>query len=149
MTAAVSWRAMFVIDAALAAALIAAALALSRVGVPDGAVRLTRWPATGGCFATAGRCCSACIVLVEGAAFFGGTGYLGALLHDEYGVGLAGVGLILMLDGAAIFVTSRLIGRIAPMLGEAPPDPRRWRSHGRRVPGRARVRYAGRRPFRP
>ena len=58
------------------------------------------------------------LVLVEGAAFFGGTGYLGALLHDEYGVGLAGVGLILTLDGAALFATSRLIGRIAPLLGE-------------------------------
>ncbi len=58
------------------------------------------------------------LVLVEGAAFFGGTGYLGALLHDEYGVGLAGVGLILTLDGAALFAASRLIGRIGPRLGE-------------------------------
>lgn len=52
------------------------------------------------------------LVLVEGAAFFGGTGYLGALLHGEYGLGLAWVGLILTLDGAAIFATSRLISRI-------------------------------------
>jgi predicted MFS family arabinose efflux permease len=58
------------------------------------------------------------LVLLEGAAFFGGTGYLGALLHDEYGVSLAGVGLILTLDGAAVFVTSRLIGRVRGVLSE-------------------------------
>jgi predicted MFS family arabinose efflux permease len=118
VTAAVSWRAMFVIDAALAAALI----------LPLWRYRGSVSPTASSGDPLAGhrrllrdrRAMLLCvIVLVEGAAFFGGTGYLGALLHDEYGVGLAGVGLILMLDGAAIFVTSRLIGRIAPLLGEA------------------------------
>src|SRR5262249_57126690 len=57
-------------------------------------------------------------VFVEGAAFFGGLGYLGALLHDDYGLSLDEVGLVLVLDGVALLVTSRLIGRIAPRLGE-------------------------------
>jgi predicted MFS family arabinose efflux permease len=57
-------------------------------------------------------------VFVEGAAFFGGLGYLGALLHDEYGLSLNEVGLVLVLDGLGLLVTSRLLGRIAPRLGE-------------------------------
>jgi MFS family permease len=58
------------------------------------------------------------IVFVEGAAFFGGLSYLGALLHDKYGLSLDEVGLVLVLDGLGLLVTSRLLGRIAPRLGE-------------------------------
>ena len=57
-------------------------------------------------------------VFVEGAAFFGGLGYLGALLHDKYRLSLDEIGLVLVLDGVALLVTSRLLGRIAPRLGE-------------------------------
>lgn len=57
-------------------------------------------------------------VMLEGAAIIGGTGYLGALLHNEYGLSLVVVGLILTLDGAAIFVTSRLMKRIAARASE-------------------------------
>jgi predicted MFS family arabinose efflux permease len=57
-------------------------------------------------------------VFIEGAAFFGGLGYLGALLHDKYGLSLDEVGLVLVVDGLALLVTSRLLGRIAPRLGE-------------------------------
>jgi predicted MFS family arabinose efflux permease len=57
-------------------------------------------------------------VFVEGAAFFGGLGYLGALLHDQYGLSLDEIGLVLVLDGVALLVTSRLLGRISPRLGE-------------------------------
>jgi predicted MFS family arabinose efflux permease len=117
VTAALSWRAMFVVDAALAAVLIAplwryrsAVSGSAPSGDPlAGHRRLLRNRRAMLLYG---------LVLVEGAAFFGGTGYLGALLHDSYGVGLAGVGLILTLDGAAIFVTSRLIGRLRPVLGE-------------------------------
>jgi predicted MFS family arabinose efflux permease len=117
VTAAVSWRAMFLLDAALAAVLV---LPLWRFrGSVSGTVRSPD-PLAGHRRLLRSRRAVLLytLVLVEGAAFFGGTGYLGALLHDEYGVGLAGVGLILMLDGAAIFVVSRLIGRIRGVLSE-------------------------------
>jgi predicted MFS family arabinose efflux permease len=118
VTAALSWRAMFGIEAALAALLIpllwrhrAATPPLPRVaGAPLAAHRKLLRDRRAVLLYTA--------VLVEGAAFFGGLGYLGALLHDHYGVSLETVGLILMLDGAALLVTSRLIGRIGPRLGE-------------------------------
>ncbi len=114
----VSWRAMFAIDAALAAALV---VPLWRhrgsVGGHPGAGgpplaahrRLLRSSRAVLLYA---------LVTLEGAAFFGGIAYLGALLHEEYGLALAWVGLILMLDGVAIFVTSRRIGRIGRRLGE-------------------------------
>jgi predicted MFS family arabinose efflux permease len=119
VTAAVSWRAMFLVDAVLAALLV---------------VPVWRYRASTPTLPTPGghRPLSAhrrllgmrralilyAAVLVEGAAFFGGLGYLGALLHDGYGLGLEWVGAILMLDGIALLVTSRLVGRIAPRLGE-------------------------------
>jgi len=118
VTDALSWRAMFAIDAALAAALV---IPLWRFrgsvsghesgGDPALAAhrRLLRDPRAVLLYL---------LVTLEGAAFFGGTAYLGALLHDEYGLALAWVGLILMLDGVAIFVTSRRIGRIGARFGE-------------------------------
>lgn len=112
-----SWRAMFVIDAALAAVLIVplwlrrgAVAGTAPTGSPfAGHRRLLRdrraWMVYG-------------FVMLEGAAIIGGTGYLGALLHNEYGLSLVIVGLILTLDGAAIFVTSRLMKRIAARASE-------------------------------
>jgi predicted MFS family arabinose efflux permease len=118
VTAAVSWRAMFAIDAALAALLIAP-LWRYRSATPV-APRIPGAP-----LATHRRLLRdrrALVlygaVLVEGGAFFGGTGYLGALLHDGYGLPLEQVGLILTLDGAALLVASRLVGRIRSRLGE-------------------------------
>lgn len=117
VTAAVSWRAMFLLDAVLAAALI---VPLWRFRSSVSATAPAADPFAGHRRLLRSRRAILLyvLVLVEGAAFFGGTGYLGALLHDEYGVSLAGVGLILTLDGAAIFVTSRLIGRIRQTLSE-------------------------------
>jgi predicted MFS family arabinose efflux permease len=112
-----SWRLMFAIDAVLALAMVFP-LWMLRSSVsgssPTGPVfaphrRLFRNRRALFVYGS---------VLVEGAAIFGGTAYLGALLNNVYGVSLAGVGLILTLDGAAIFVTGRLMGRIAPRLGE-------------------------------
>ena len=57
-------------------------------------------------------------MFLEGAGFFGGFSYLAALLHDRYGLGFAEIGLILTLDGVAIFVASRLVGRARRRFGE-------------------------------
>lgn len=112
-----SWRAMFALDALLALAMVYPLwrLRTSVVGTsPQGPLfaphrRLLRDRRALFIYGS---------VLVEGAAIFGGVAYLGALLNNVYGVSLAGVGLILTLDGAAIFITGRLMGRIAPRLGE-------------------------------
>ena len=119
VTAAISWRAMFLIDAALAALLVLPAWRY-RAAVPATPPAPGQHP-----LAAHRRLLSSrravvlyIAVLVEGAAFFGGLGYLGALLHDGYGLGLEWVGAVLMLDGIALLVTSRLVGRIAPRLGE-------------------------------
>lgn len=118
VTAAISWRAMFVIDAALAALLVAPLWRYRSTVQPaphvPGAARAAYRLLLGSRHALV----LYAAVLVEGAAFFGGLGYLGALLHDEYGLALEEVGLILMLDGAALLVVSRLVGRIGPRLGE-------------------------------
>lgn len=117
VTAAVSWRAMFLLDAVLAAALIPP-LWKFRGSVAGTGSSPDPFAAHRRLLRSRRAILLYVIVLVEGAAFFGGTGYFGALLHDEYGVSLAGVGLILMLDGAAIFVMSRLIGRLGRVLDE-------------------------------
>lgn len=119
VTEAFSWRVMFALDAVLALLLVgplwrfrrAAPRALGQPGARrlEAQRRLLRDRRATVVFAT---------VFVEGAAFFGGLGYLGALLHDEYGLSLDEVGLVLVLDGVALLVTSRLLGRIAPRLGE-------------------------------
>ena len=112
-----SWRAMFAIDALLALAMIYPLWVLRGAVVgtsPKGPVfaphrRLLRDRRALFIYGS---------VLLEGAAIFGGIAYLGALLNNVYGVSLAVVGLILTLDGAAIFVTGRLMGRVAPRMGE-------------------------------
>lgn len=119
VTEAFSWRAMFALDAVLALLLVAPLWRFRRAapraperpgGRPlEAQLRLLRDRQATIVYAT---------VFVEGAAFFGGLGYLGALLHDDYGLSLDEVGLVLVLDGVALLVTSRLIGRIAPRLGE-------------------------------
>lgn len=118
VTAAVSWRAMFLLDASLAAVLIvplwrfraATPAAPSAPGAPLAAHRRLLRDRRAVLLYVA--------VLVEGAAFFGCLGYLGALLHDEYGLRLEWVGAILLLDGLALLVASRSVGRIGPRLGE-------------------------------
>jgi predicted MFS family arabinose efflux permease len=119
VTEAFSWRVMFALDGVLALLLVAPLWRFRRAtppapGRPGGRPleaqrRLLRDRQATVIYA---------IVFVEGAAFFGGLGYLGALLHDEYGLSLNEVGLVLVLDGLGLLVTSRLLGRIAPRLGE-------------------------------
>jgi predicted MFS family arabinose efflux permease len=119
VTAAVSWRAMFLIDAVLAALLVVPVWRY-RGSTPTTPAPVGHRPLSAHRRLLRSR--RALIlyaaVLVEGAAFFGGLGYIGALLHDGYGLGLEWVGAILMLDGIALLVASRLVGRIAPRLGE-------------------------------
>lgn len=119
VTAAVSWRAMFVIDAVLAALLVVPVwryrASTPTAPAPEGHRLLSAHRRLLG---MRRALILYAAVLVEGAAFFGGLGYIGALLHDGYGLGLEWVGAILMLDGIALLVASRLVGRIAPRLGE-------------------------------
>lgn len=119
VTAAVSWRAMFLIDAVLAALLVVPVWryrsSTPTAPTPEGHRLLSAHRRLLG---MRRALILYAAVLVEGAAFFGGLGYIGALLHDGYGLGLEWVGAILMLDGIALLVTSRLVGRIAPRLGE-------------------------------
>ena len=120
VTAAFSWRTMFVVDAVLAGALVIP-LWRFRASVPPTPPVPGRHPLAAHRALLRDRQAVFLYlaVLVEGAAFFGGIGYLGALLHDGYGLGLEWVGAILVLDGVALLVTSRLVGRIAPRLGES------------------------------
>ncbi len=118
MAEVIDWRAMFVVDGALMALLV----------VPLWRMRFaTRAPArpVGSPFAAHRRLLGNgralvlyTAVLVEGALFFGGVAYLGALLRERYGLSYYAIGLILALDGVAILVTSRLVGRASRRHGE-------------------------------
>lgn len=119
VTEAFSWRVMFALDAVLAL-LVVAPLWRFRRAAPAAPGRPGSRPleAQRQLLRDRRETVLFAIVFVEGAAFFGGLSYLGALLHDDYGLSLDSVGLVLVLDGAALLVTSRLLGRIAPRLGE-------------------------------
>lgn len=119
VTEAFSWRVMFALDAVLAL-LVVAPLWRFRRAAPAAPGRPGSRPLEAQRQLLRDRRATVlfAIVFVEGAAFFGGLSYLGALLHDDYGLSLDSVGLVLVLDGAALLVTSRLLGRIAPRLGE-------------------------------
>jgi predicted MFS family arabinose efflux permease len=118
MAEVIDWRAMFVVDGALMALLV----------VPLWRMRFaTRAPERpqGSPFAAHRKLLGSSralvlytAVLVEGALFFGGVAYLGSLLRERYGLSYYAIGLILALDGVAILVTSRLVGRASRRLGE-------------------------------
>ncbi len=118
MAEVIDWRAMFVVDGALMALLV----------VPLWRMRFaTRAPERpqGSPFAAHRKLLGSSralvlytAVLVEGALFFGGVAYLGALLRERYGLSYYAIGLILALDGVAILVTSRVVGRASRRLGE-------------------------------
>ncbi len=113
-----SWRAMFVLDSFLAAGLV---LPLWRVrdATPPTRRRGERpFAAHAALLRNRHALALYAAVLVEGAGFFGGLSYLSALLHDRYGLSFVEVGLILTLDGVAILVTSRLVGRARRRFGE-------------------------------
>jgi MFS transporter, YNFM family, putative membrane transport protein len=112
-----SLRVMFAVHATLAAALVVP-LFQARAAVPAGATGGAPFAAYGRLVRNRRALLLATVVFVEGAAFFGGTGYLGALLHEEYGLRLGWVGAILMLEGVALFVASRWIGPLRGRLGE-------------------------------
>ena len=113
----ISWRAMFALNAVITVGMVAFLWQLrGSVGgtAPSGAMfaahlRILR---------NSRAMWISLVVLLEGAAIFGGGAYIGALLNDGFGVSLVTVGLVLMLEGAAIFLTSRNLKRILPKLGE-------------------------------
>lgn len=114
----VTWRAMFVVDAALVGLLLVPLWRYrgatpptedSWSGTAVGRTRLLRDRQALFIYAA---------VFVEGAAFFGGFSYLGALLHDRYGLSFLKVGLILTLDGLTIILTSRIVAGMGRRIGE-------------------------------
>lgn len=56
--------------------------------------------------------------LVDGAALFGPTPFLGAFLHEQHGLSYARVGLVLALIGVGSFAYTRLATRLVARLGE-------------------------------
>lgn len=57
-------------------------------------------------------------VFVEGLFLFGGTAFLGALLHDRYGLGLTAIGLLLMCVGLGSLLYTSLVGWLIRRLGQ-------------------------------
>jgi len=119
VTQLLSWRVMFALDGVLALLLVAPLWRFRRAA-PRAPARPGGSPFEAQRKLLRDRRASVInvTVFIEGAAFFGGLSYLGALLHDKYGLSLDEVGLVLVVDGLALLVTSRLLGRIRPRLGE-------------------------------
>ena len=114
----VDWRAMFVVDGLLMALLVAPLWRMrSATPVPERAAT-SPFEAHRRLLRTGRALVLYTAVLVEGALFFGGTAYLGALLRERYGLSYAVIGLIVALDGVAILVTSRAVARLARRFGE-------------------------------
>lgn len=118
MAEVIDWRAMYVVDGVLMALLV---VPLWRM---RGATPAPERPG-GSPFAAHrrllgnGRAVVLYVaVLVEGALFFGGTAYLGALLREVYGLSYYAIGLILALDGVAILVASRSVAALGRRFGE-------------------------------
>jgi predicted MFS family arabinose efflux permease len=57
-------------------------------------------------------------VFIEGLFLFGGTAYLGALLHDRYALGLTPVGLLLMCVGLGSLLYTGAVGWLIRHLGQ-------------------------------
>jgi len=109
-----SWRAIFVVDAALAAALV---VPLWRVR--DAVPARGRQPSQHRAILRDRRALVIyALVAVEGFAFFGGNSYLGALLHDEHGLSYAWTGAVLALEAVSSVLAARQVGRLLARLGE-------------------------------
>jgi len=109
-----SWRAIFIVDAALAALLVfplwrARDAVPARGRQPSQHVAILR---DRHALALYG------LVAVEGFGFFGGNSYLGALLHDRHGLSYAWTGAVLAVEAIASVAATRFVARLLRRLGE-------------------------------
>lgn len=116
---ALSWRAIFLVDGALAALLIVP-LWRYRHTTPPLALRRADHPFVEHLALLGDRRAVALYtaVLLEGLFMNGGSTYLGALLRERDGLSYLVIGLILSLYGVATLLTSRLLGRLSRAVGE-------------------------------
>ncbi len=109
-----SWRAIFVVDAALAALLIVP-LWRARNAVPARG----RQPSQHGAILRNRKArVLFALVALEGAGFHGGNAYLGALLHDEHGLSYVLTGGVLAVEAVASVGATRLIRPLLARVGE-------------------------------
>ena len=92
-----SWRAIFIVDASLAAVLVAP-LWRARDAVPARGRQPSQHLAI---LRDRHALAIYALAAVEGFAFFGGNSYLGALLHDEHGLSYAWTGAVLAVEAVA------------------------------------------------
>ncbi len=118
MAEVIDWRAMFVVDGALMALLVVPLWRFRAATPAPERSRGSPFAAHRGLLGNGRAIVLYTAVLVEGALFFGGTAYLGALLREEYGLSYVSIGLILALDGVAILVTSRAVAGLGRRFGE-------------------------------
>jgi predicted MFS family arabinose efflux permease len=109
-----SWRAIYVVDSALAALLIVP-LWRARNVVPARGREPSRHRAI-----LRDRHARVIygLVALEGAAFHGGNAYLGALLHDKHGLSYALTGAVLAVEALGSVAATRLIRPLAARFGE-------------------------------
>ena len=109
-----SWRAIFVVDAGLAALLIvplwrARDAVPARGRQPSQHRAILRNPKARVLFG---------LVALEGAGFHGGNAYLGALLHDKHGLSYVLTGGVLAVEAVASVSATRLIRPLVARIGE-------------------------------
>ena len=57
-------------------------------------------------------------VFLEGLLLFGGSAFIGAMLHDQYALSLTGVGLLLICIGAGSLLYTALVGWLVRAVGQ-------------------------------
>jgi predicted MFS family arabinose efflux permease len=114
-----SWRAIFLIDGALAV-LLTLPLWRRRQATPPLAIRRDGHPFTAHLALLRDRRALALYgaVLLEGAFLNGGSTYLGGLLRERDGLSYLLIGLVLSLFGLATLLISRGLGRLGRRIGE-------------------------------
>jgi predicted MFS family arabinose efflux permease len=114
-----SWRAIFLIDGALAV-LLTLPLWRRRQATPPLAIRRAGHPFTAHLALLRDRRALALYgaVLLEGAFLNGGSTYLGGLLRERDGLSYLLIGLVLSLFGLATLLISRGLGRLGRRIGE-------------------------------
>lgn len=116
----VGWRPLFLIMGATSA-LVGVLLWRARAtapAAPTGAGRLSLSVYARVLGRPAGRFI-ATAAIIDGAALFGPTPFLGAYLHETFGLSYARAGLVLALVGVGSFIYTRLATRLLAWLGEA------------------------------
>ena len=115
----VGWRLLFVI-LGCAAAVVAVLLWRVRATAPEapaGSGRLSLAPYARVLARPAGRFIAIAAV-ADGASLFGPTPFLGAHLHETFGLSYAAAGLVLALVGVGSFIYTRAAPRLLAALGE-------------------------------